>query len=173
MRYEPDLSERSPKATRCESSHPPKVHCQMTLAREPDYMRNLSDRAVVNAEQLQCTLDPLFGDKSVWWFPNRDFECLQEVMGAQSCNRGEFDGPELVCQMGVDVIKDTPYLPRRHTAAVRDRRSLRRTVIAQQMHSQHWRQVPLGTGARPDHPRSARAVQGHRVVLSPGLAPRL
>src|SRR5215472_17141594 len=36
-----------------------------------------------------------------------------------------------------------------------------------------WRQVPLGTGARPDHPHSARAVQGHRVVLSPGPAPRL
>ena len=80
-------------------------------------MRNLGDRAVVNAEQLQCTLDPLFGDKSVWWFPNRDFERLHEVMGAQSCNRGEFDEPELVCQMGVDVITDTPYLPRRQTAA--------------------------------------------------------
>jgi len=38
----------------------------MALAREPDYMRNLGDGAVVNAEQLECTLDPLFRDKSVW-----------------------------------------------------------------------------------------------------------
>ena len=45
-------------------------------------------------------------------------------MGAECCDCGEFDEPELVCQMGVDVIKDTLYLPRRQTAAVRDWRSL-------------------------------------------------
>jgi hypothetical protein len=59
-------------------------------------MRNLGDRAVVNAEQLQCALDSLLRNKSVRWLSNRDFECLHKVTGAQSCNRCEFNEPELV-----------------------------------------------------------------------------
>jgi len=58
-------------------------------------------------------------------------------MGAQSCDRCQFDEPELVRQMRINVIKDTPRLPRRQPASVRDRRSLRRAVAAQQMHGQH------------------------------------
>ena len=66
----------------------------------------------------------------------RDFPVPRRWLYAGS-DCGEFDEPELVCQMGVDVITDTPYLPRRQTAAVRDWRSLRRTVTVQQRHSQH------------------------------------
>ena len=46
----------------------------------------------------------------------RDFPVPRRWLYAGS-DCGEFDEPELVCQMGVDVITDTPYLPRRQTAA--------------------------------------------------------
>src|SRR6266851_7089267 len=58
-------------------------------------------------------------------------------MGAQSCNRGEFDQAEFVGQMCVDVIEHASHLPGRKPASVRDRRMLRRAVTAQQMNSQH------------------------------------
>jgi len=53
-------------------------------------------------------LDPLFHDKLMWRLSNCDFERLPEMMGAQSCNRSEFNERELVSQMRVDVIKDAP-----------------------------------------------------------------
>src|SRR5438046_10535358 len=100
----------------------------MALAREPGSMRDLSDRAIAVAQELQRTLDPPFHDKSVWRLANRDFECLHKVMRAQSGNRGEFDEPELGCQLRVDVIKDAPHLSRPQPAFVRDRLTLRRPV---------------------------------------------
>jgi len=39
--------------------------------------------------------------------------------------------------MDVNVLKDTPHLPRRQPASVRDWRTRRRAVAAQQMHGQH------------------------------------
>src|SRR6266851_845762 len=58
-------------------------------------------------------------------------------MGAQSGNRGELDQPERVSQMRVHVIKRASHLTRRQPASVRDRRTLRRAIAAQQMHAQH------------------------------------
>jgi hypothetical protein len=66
----PSLSaERSAEAARCQPGHPPKIRCQMALAREPGGMGDLGDRAVAVAQEFQRTLDPPFHDKLLWWLP--------------------------------------------------------------------------------------------------------
>jgi hypothetical protein len=84
----------------------------MALTREPGGMCDLGDRPVAVAQELDGALDPPFQDKLVWWLADRDLECLHKVVGAQSGNRGEFDEPEVVSQLRVNVIKDTPHLSR-------------------------------------------------------------
>jgi len=85
----------------------------MALAREPDRKRDLGDRAVVVAQELERALNPPFDDKSMGRRSNRDFERLDKVMGAQPCNRGELDEPEFSGQMRINVIQDAPHLSRR------------------------------------------------------------
>jgi len=102
----------------------------MALAREPGGMRDLGDGAVAVAQQLQRVLDPPFHDISVWRLANRDFKRLDKVVGAQSGNPGEFDEPELFCQLRVDIIQYAPSLPRRQPAPMSDQRTLRGAVAA-------------------------------------------
>ena len=82
-------------------------------------------------------LDPSFDNVSMRRGSHRRFERLAKVMRAQPCYRGEFDQAEFVGQMRVDVIEHASHLPGRKPASVRDRRTLRRAVNAQQMNSQH------------------------------------
>jgi len=74
--------------------------------------------------------DPPFHDISVWRLANRDFKRLDKVVGAQSGNPGEFDEPELFCQLRVDIIQYAPSLPRRQPAPMSDQRTLRGAVAA-------------------------------------------
>src|SRR5262245_49259777 len=84
----------------------------MALAREPGGMRDLGDHPVAVAQQLDSALDPPFQDKLVWRLADRDLECLDKMVGAQPGNSGEFGEPEIVLQVHVNVIKDTPHLSR-------------------------------------------------------------
>ena len=93
----------------------------MALARKPGGMRDLGDRAVAVAQELQRALDPPFHDKLVWRLSHRDFKCLDKVMRAQSGDRGEFNESELGCQLRVAIIEYTPHLSRSQPASVRDR----------------------------------------------------
>jgi len=68
--------------------------------------------------------DPPFRNKPVRRLSHGGSERLPEVMGAQSCNRGELDQPKLIGQMRIDVIKDASHLPRRKPALVSGQRTL-------------------------------------------------
>src|SRR6266851_3281665 len=83
-------------------------------------------------------------------------------MGAQSCNRGEFDQAEFVGQMCVDVIEHPSHLPGRKPASVRDRRTLRRAVRAQQMNSQH--------GGKPLHIKASAGTAFIQLAPSDGCS---
>src|SRR5438552_3622861 len=97
----------------------------MALARKPGSMRNLADRAIFFAEELQRMPDASFYNVSMRRGSHRRFERLAKVMRAQLCDRGEFDKAKFVGQMRVDVIEHASHLPGRKPASVRDRRTLR------------------------------------------------
>jgi hypothetical protein len=132
-------------------------------------MRDLGDHPVAVAQQLDSALDPPFQDKLVWRLADRDLECLDKMVGAQPGNSGEFGEPEIVLEVRVNVIKDTPHLSRSEPASVRNRRTLRRAVAAQQMHGQHGSQSlqikpSPGTTFTQFAPSERAEARDHRVL---------
>ena len=138
-------------------------------------MRNLSNCAVVVAQELQRPLHPPFHDILVRGLSYRDFERLHKVMRAQPGDRGEFDKPEFGRQLRVDVIENAPELSRRKATFVWQRRLMRRAVAAQQVYGQHRRErleieASAGTSLTQFSARERAEPRDYRV-LDPDRGP--
>jgi hypothetical protein len=110
--------------------YPAEVRREMALAREARSAGDIADRPIRVPKKIARPLDPSFHHVTVGRLSGRNSECLAKVVRAQLYDRGQFDEPELIGQMRLDVVENAPDLPRRKPTLMPDWRTPRQSGAA-------------------------------------------
>jgi hypothetical protein len=85
----------------------------MALVGEAGLLCNLGEGLVCLLQQGFCTLEPTMDDTALRPNPGRLLERAAEVIRAQTDNVGKDSEPEVIVEMGLDVVAHAPQTLRR------------------------------------------------------------